>query len=75
MFVTKINFNFYVDIKIEDNSTIEVTYTSMGIEIIEPQYYKPGFPINFKVKFFKFFIFLISFYFILIIKYLNFRCY
>ena len=23
----------------------------MGIEVVESQYYKPGFPINFKVKF------------------------
>ncbi len=60
MLLPKINLNLYVDIKIEENSKIEVTYTSMGIEIVEPQYYKPGFPINFKVL--QCLIFFISFY-------------
>jgi hypothetical protein len=32
-------------------STVYVTYNSMEIQIIEPNYYKPGFPIDFKVIF------------------------
>ena len=72
MFVSKFNFNLYVDIKIEENSKIKVTYTSMGIEIVEPQYYKPGFPINFKVKFVTV---LNIFNLILFFKHLYLRCY
>ncbi len=37
------------DIKANSTSSINFAYRSIDIKLIEPQYYKPGLPIKFKV--------------------------
>ena len=37
------------NIEANASSTADISYASIDIELIEPAYIKPGFPINFKV--------------------------
>ena len=38
------------DIKANTSSQAEVAFSHFEIELIEPPYFKPGFPINFRVN-------------------------
>ena len=38
------------DVKANATSQAEISYSNLEIELIEPPYFKPGFPINFKVN-------------------------
>ena len=37
-------------VKANASSQAEISYSNLEIELIEPPYFKPGFPINFKVN-------------------------
>jgi hypothetical protein len=40
-------------VKANSSSQAEISYSNLEIELIEPLYFKPGFPINFKVSYLK----------------------
>ena len=37
------------EVKANATSSAEISFSNLDIELIEPSYFKPGFPINFKV--------------------------
>ncbi len=40
-------------VKANASSQADISYSNLEIELIEPLYFKPGFPINFKVSYLK----------------------